>query len=363
MAIQRLLHFKASRLRFLTRTVARYSSDCHSDINHEEDSSAGYDATKYYPARIGELVHNKYRLISKLGWGGNSTVWLAKDTSRWPWQSDRYYALKISNCGVRDREYAQEELLISRHISQLKSSHQGREYVRVANEFFDIQGPYGEHTCLVFDPLREPLWLLGRHLGRIGVPPNVLKAFLRLLLHGLDFLHTDAASYILLENFLVGFENNTILDSYVRHQESHPPPYKTCAGRRIYQSRPDFGRLQGGMRCVKITDFSTAVFGDQSTPHTHDIQPRQFRAPEVLLEFAWSYSTDIWNLGNVLWELLGEIDLFDGKDRRANAYGRAAHLAQIFRLLGPPPLRFLERVDPTIRSMLFSDDGTTFRSS
>jgi serine/threonine protein kinase len=228
--------------------------------------------------------------------------------------------LKISNCGVRDRESAQEELLISRHISQLKSSHEGRAYVRVANESFDIQGPYGEHTCLVFHPLREPHWLLGRHLGGIGVPPNVLKAFLRLLLQGLDFLHTECriihtgnlpSPYLFWplltrcedlksENFLVGFENNTILDRYMRHQESQPPPYKTCASRRIYQSRPDFGRLQGGMRCVKITDFSTAVFGDQSTPHTHDIQPRQFCAPEVLLECAWSYSTDIWNLGTVV---------------------------------------------------------------
>lgn len=53
MAIQRLLYFKASRLRSWTRTVARYTSDCYSDINHEEDSSTSHDATKYYPACIG----------------------------------------------------------------------------------------------------------------------------------------------------------------------------------------------------------------------------------------------------------------------------------------------------------------------
>jgi serine/threonine protein kinase len=58
--------------------------------------------------------------------------------------------------------------------------------------------------------------------------------------------------------------------------------------------------LQGAMRRVKISDFSTAVFGDQSIPHTHNIQPRQFRAPEVLLDCTWSYSTDIWNLGTAV---------------------------------------------------------------
>jgi serine/threonine protein kinase len=49
---------------------------------------------------------------------------------------------------------------------------------------------------------------------------------------------------------------------------------------------------------VKISDFSSAVFGDQT--HNHDIQPLQFCAPEVLLKATWSYSTDIWNLGNVV---------------------------------------------------------------
>jgi serine/threonine protein kinase len=82
MAIQRLLNFRASPLRLLTRRTVRNKRDCQSDIDHEEDESTSYDATKYYPACIGELIHHKYRLISKLGWGSNSTVWLAKDTSR-----------------------------------------------------------------------------------------------------------------------------------------------------------------------------------------------------------------------------------------------------------------------------------------
>ena len=47
----------------------------------EEGLSLDYDPGKYYPARIGETI-GKYRVISKLGWGSNSTAWLAKDTSR-----------------------------------------------------------------------------------------------------------------------------------------------------------------------------------------------------------------------------------------------------------------------------------------
>ncbi|QVM08174.1 hypothetical protein D8B26_002868 [Coccidioides posadasii str. Silveira] len=48
----------------------------------EEDQNPDYDPRKYYPARVGETISRRYRIISKLGWGANSTVWLAKDTTR-----------------------------------------------------------------------------------------------------------------------------------------------------------------------------------------------------------------------------------------------------------------------------------------
>jgi len=44
----------------------------------EEEGSPGYDSRIFYPARVGEDLHRKYRLLSKLGWGLSSTVWLAK---------------------------------------------------------------------------------------------------------------------------------------------------------------------------------------------------------------------------------------------------------------------------------------------
>lgn len=33
----------------------------------------------YYPVRIGDILNDKYRIISKLGYGAYSTVWLAKN--------------------------------------------------------------------------------------------------------------------------------------------------------------------------------------------------------------------------------------------------------------------------------------------
>lgn len=48
----------------------------------EENQHPHYDSRKYYPAHTGETIHKRYSIISKLGWGANSTVWLAKDINR-----------------------------------------------------------------------------------------------------------------------------------------------------------------------------------------------------------------------------------------------------------------------------------------
>lgn len=48
----------------------------------EEDQHPNFNPKKYYPAHIGATISGRYRIISKLGWGVNSTVWLAKDIKR-----------------------------------------------------------------------------------------------------------------------------------------------------------------------------------------------------------------------------------------------------------------------------------------
>ncbi|KDE80352.1 serine/threonine protein [Aspergillus oryzae 100-8] len=229
-----------------------------------------YDPKKYYPASVGETIARRYRIISKLGWGANATVWL--------------------------------------------------------------------HLYLVFEPLREPLWLLGKHLGSNGVPPAVLKPFLRLLLQGLDFLHSECHiihTDLKADKFLLGFEDSDVLENYARQQESNPAPFRDNDSHPVFQSRPDFGPLRKGMGRVQISDFSA--------PHNHDIQPQPFCAPEVLLKATWTYSADIWNLGTMLWELLADDIFFDGLDSRSGRYSRVKHIAQMIRLLGPPPLQHMLR--------------------
>jgi serine/threonine protein kinase len=102
------------------------------------------------------------------------------------------------------------------------------------------------------------------------------------------------------DNLLLGFEDPDVLESYARHQESNPAPFRDVNGRPVFESRPDFGHLRKGIGRIQISDFSAAVFGNVAEPHNHDIQPQPFCAPEVLLKAMWTYSADIWNLGTMV---------------------------------------------------------------
>ena len=49
-----------------------------SDDDGQEDPE-DYSPGGYHPVNIGDLYHNQYKVVRKLGWGHFSTVWLAWD--------------------------------------------------------------------------------------------------------------------------------------------------------------------------------------------------------------------------------------------------------------------------------------------
>lgn len=45
----------------------------------EEEELPDYVAGRFYPVRLGEVFHDRYQTIAKLGFGSSSTIWLARD--------------------------------------------------------------------------------------------------------------------------------------------------------------------------------------------------------------------------------------------------------------------------------------------
>lgn len=49
----------------------------------DENMCPDYDSANFYPAKPGEVLAKKFQLLVKIGWGSQSTVWLARDISRY----------------------------------------------------------------------------------------------------------------------------------------------------------------------------------------------------------------------------------------------------------------------------------------
>jgi len=49
------------------------------DGRFEEEKLPGYKAEHFFPMRLGDIVHSKYQIVAKLGFGTASTVWLCRD--------------------------------------------------------------------------------------------------------------------------------------------------------------------------------------------------------------------------------------------------------------------------------------------
>ena len=45
----------------------------------EEEVHSWYSANTFYPAEIGQILHDSYQVITKLGYGAASTAWLCRD--------------------------------------------------------------------------------------------------------------------------------------------------------------------------------------------------------------------------------------------------------------------------------------------
>jgi hypothetical protein len=84
------------------------------------------------------------------------------------------------------------------------------------------------------------------------------------------------------------------LDKFEQHELKYPCARKIDGDRVIYTSRKPtpssyvYGRPM-------LCDFGEARFGEYD--NRIDIQPYQYRAPEVIFNIPWDNKVDIWSVG------------------------------------------------------------------
>ncbi|KAI0278744.1 kinase-like domain-containing protein [Russula brevipes] len=316
----------------------------------EEEQWECYKPDEFYPVRLGEIFKSQYQVVGKLGYGAYATAWLCQDL-----HDHKHVTLKIGT-----PEALEGELRVLRQLRTIKTSHSGSLLVRQMLDDFQVDSKNGVFQCVVHPPLAISIKAFRRMLPDRALPVSLVKLVLKHLLLGLDFLHTEAKvihTDIQESNVLLGMNEQTAerdFDNFEKNELTSPSARKIEGDRVIYTSRP-LVPLVYSYGWPVLCDFSEARFGEYD--NMADIQPFQYRAPEVIFDIPWGEKVDIWSVGVMIWDLLGNGNLFrttgGPDDKQDNIY----HLAHMVALLGPPPKEFLERTKGDRVQNWFDENG------
>ena len=211
-------------------------------------------------------------------------------------------------------QQADNEIAISQHLETAPiQQHPGKKGVRTVLESFQLCGPHGMHTCILYSPLGMTFTELRNLLPGEKFEKQMLQSGIQILLLAIDYLHKNNVVHtgsshqsdwrcqiidliticldISPNNILVGVSDNSVFSELERDELASPVARKVLPDRTVYLSRPT-PRTNGN---PVLCDLGSARMGRDK--YQGDIMPDVYRAPEVVLGMEWSSKVDIWSIG------------------------------------------------------------------
>ncbi|KAE8361117.1 hypothetical protein BDV27DRAFT_148092 [Aspergillus caelatus] len=266
-----------------------YMNQATSQQNIEEISPV-YDSKHFYPANPGEVLADRCQTLVKVGWLHMK-------------EPENVVALKIANKNAAPASHERE---VEEHISTADQSHRRRSLIRILLDSFEVEGPEGSYSCLIYLPLREPLSIYQKCFDKRKILLSLIKIYIRALLTELNYLHRE---YRTLENIIVLFKDLSVLADFLDSQLKKPMAFKIeTTGLRSISQLVDFGLA--------------AILEKDSDWGVCPIQPDHYWAPE---------------------------DMIDGKElfrhiyNKQDCYDAKLYIAEIIVLFGPPAPEIIQR--------------------
>ncbi|KAG6072594.1 hypothetical protein E4U33_003204 [Claviceps sp. LM78 group G4] len=275
------------------------------DLPEPIEEAIWADRLKYFhPTQPGQILDGRFKTIAKLGYGRGSTVWLAENLECKIWSKSklpRYVCIKITAIGID----AADEKGFLKIISNANPSHEGLKYIRVPLDVFNLQGENGTHSCLVFEPMGETLYIKDDNIMTSPMTDSEIKSFAK---------YCKASAQ----------------PRYIRQED----------GRVTYVSHEEIIGTRG-IPWPRLADFNTCFrLLPGNLFHSAAIQSNQFRAQKSFLA---SHGLTRLIYGILMWNLLGDTDLFDNSVGEDGIYDAHVHLAQMISQFGKPPALVVKR--------------------
>ncbi|SMR62114.1 unnamed protein product [Zymoseptoria tritici ST99CH_1E4] len=322
------------------------------DVEDLEEYSPG----GYHPVVIGDTFHDgRYHVVHKLGYGGYSTIWLARDQLR-----NRYVSLKILLASESENDSEGE---ILGYLGDGDSWDQGKRFIPLLLEEFSIEGPNGRHSCLVQQPAGCSIPELKENSTNFMFPAETARSIAAQLIMGLSYIHGHGVCHadLHLRNLLLrGPDLETLepdmlykqyrLDTVPIRRIDGAPAQPHAPLYAVYPLNNEIHADQIVDPEVQIIDYGTSfMWPADSTPELHS--PALYLPPEDFFGEPITPAADVWTLGVSLYEVLGERPLFE-----SFASDRDDLLADTINALGQPPKRWWDKWAQ--RQEFFQPDGS-----
>ncbi|KAL3437126.1 kinase-like domain-containing protein [Aspergillus tetrazonus] len=261
-----------------------------------------------HPLVIGDTLKNqRYKIVHKLGSGSFATVWLARDTLE-----NKYVSIKILSA---DTPLDCKELRILQMISNSPVAHKGRDFVVQLLDHFTVDGPNGEHLCIVTavagDRLaRKP----GLRYNSLEWPRIIGLQIAEALgyLHALGVAHGDCYTSNILTQ-LRPFDDWSEEELYACMGEPIKHQVRRLDGGTRGDNAPEYTVDPGNVLALEarlptdrvlLIDFGAAFYHNESPEVI--FTPAPLAAPEILFGGELTPAVDNWAFGCLLYELCAD---------------------------------------------------------
>ncbi|KAI1841171.1 hypothetical protein JX266_012638 [Neoarthrinium moseri] len=328
-----------------SKTLEEPESDEHDFLRgpmYYEMEGTNFEDTEQYkpgglhPIHLGDILGGRFEVITKLGQGGFSTVWLCFDTQNHAWRAVKILASRFSNENAPDLKIV--ELL---EKSGAQSADWEMAHIQLPKEHFWLQGPNGRHLCLVLPLLGRPI-KCRKELGLSGAALDIVKDLLLQVAKSLQFLHQSNIVHgdLRPDNILLQLEDTGKISKEEMIQIIGTPSVEEV-GRRIdelpgpyapeYLVEPaDLSSLPHKNE-VAIVDFGISFHVD-NPPKCVGI-PSTYASPEASLGHPPGIGTDLWAYACTILDMRRSLTFFGG-------LYIWEYLQNLERILGPLPEPF-----------------------
>ncbi|KAJ3015928.1 hypothetical protein HKX48_004308 [Thoreauomyces humboldtii] len=363
-------------LRVATHPNRKSPSTSHA--HYPPDDSAIKEYVDHYrkghfcPVHLGDVLHDRYKVFRKLGYGSQSTVWLAKDQEA---DGNHYVAVKV---------HSAEDAL---------PTAQPRHHANVGFplDHFVHESVNGSHLCTALEPLGRCLDSVLEQVRDIALgyerPSEELNKYVptwslklareicRQILVGVDSLHSQGIAHRDIQPGNVAFALSYDVDSMsmdeIQLQGNWPADQLAQDGdwdaKNLQNTRQDVAWIKrrdgkplspdeiqyvvgpspihdhiifnsgAPFRLVLIDLGFSRTFSDCDRPI---VQPSDYRSPEAIAPPSPSrpitYKADIFTLGLVFWQVV-TTRLFVATEHSRHGKDDDKYLRDLARRIGPPP--------------------------